>query len=118
MFDQRRLLFLLGCIPVRFLFVYLTKTNKFFQQYFWIPAAIVSFTFMYLFITGKRQTGPEAIGINNKIWWNNLRPIHAIFWGLYVINHKNPNAWMFLFIDTIFGLMSHIVFHDFLSVDK
>ena len=32
--------------------------------------------FIYIYLTGSMKTGAESFG--EKIWWNNLRPIHSI----------------------------------------
>jgi len=109
---KQQLLFLFGCIPVRLFIVYLVKNYEFIRKLSLIPALLISITFMYLFISGKRKTGPEVFG--GKIWWNSLRPIHSILWFTYVYSsviNKYKNAWIFLFIDTIFGLISHLIHH-------
>ena len=67
--------------------------------------------FSYIFLTGSRKTGQEVFG--NKIWWNNLRPIHTILYTLFAYNaiNKNREAWIYLFIDVIIGLISFIGYH-------
>ena len=67
--------------------------------------------FIYIFLTGSRKTGMETFG--DKIWWNDLRPVHALMYGLFAYNaiNKNPNAWIFLLIDVIIGLFSFLIFH-------
>ena len=66
---------------------------------------------MNIFLTGSRKTGAEVFG--DKIWWNNLRPIHAILYTLFAYNaiNKNRKAWIYLFIDVIIGLISFIGYH-------
>lgn len=112
--QKRYLLFLLGCIPVRLLLVYIAKYGS--KQIINLLAyisVVISFSFMYLFLSNKRQTGVEVFG--DKIWWNKLRPIHSIFYllfAIYVFNN-NPNAWVFLLYDVIFGLLSFVFYHTF-----
>jgi len=67
--------------------------------------------FTYIFLTGSRKTGAEVFG--GKIWWNNLRPIHAILYALFAYNaiNKNPNSWKILLADVILGLIAFIIFH-------
>ena len=58
--------------------------------------------FMYLFLSGTRNRG--AFG--QKIWWNSLRPVHALFYGLfaYMAIQGNRYAWIWLFVDALVGL--------------
>lgn len=65
--------------------------------------------FAIIFIFGLRKSGPE----NRNIWWNNLRPVHSILYGLfayYAIN-KKKYSWVFLMIDTLFGLLMYLIFN-------
>jgi hypothetical protein len=74
-------------------------------------ALIPTIGFTYIYITGLRKTGGEVFG--DKIWWNDLRPIHALLYGLfayYAIN-KNTNSWQFLLADVIIGLISFLSYH-------
>jgi len=110
--QKRFLLFLFGCIVVRFLFVYIAKNiNSYYLPYLGYIALIPAFGFLYLFLTGSRKTGTEVFG--DKIWWNNLRPIHAILYFLFSYNAiiKNNNAWIYLLYDVIIGLVSFLIFH-------
>lgn len=110
--QKRFLLFLIGCIGTRSLFVYLAKnTNKTYLQYMGYLALLPAIGFFYLFLTGSRKTGTEVFG--DKIWWNNLRPIHGIMYALFAYNAiiGNSNAWIYLLIDVIIGLFSFLVFH-------
>ena len=65
--KQRIVLFLVGCIGIRSLFVIIAKYIN--ASYLALLPAI---GFMYIYLTGSRKTGPETFG--EKIWWNNLRP--------------------------------------------
>ena len=110
--QKRFLLFLLFCIPTRLAIAILAKNiNINYLPVLGYIMLIIALSFLYLFLSGKRTTGPETFG--DKIWWNKLRPIHAMFYILfayYAIN-KNRNAWIFLLIDVIFGLISFLIFH-------
>jgi hypothetical protein len=110
--QKRFLLFIIGCIGTRSLFVYVAKNVG--QKY--LPllgylALLPAFGFMYIYLTGSRQTGAEVLG--DKIWWNDLRPIHALLYFLFAYNAiiGNNKAWMYLLVDVIFGLVSFLVFH-------
>ncbi len=110
--QKRFLLFLIGCIGTRSLFVYIAKTiDSQYLPYLGYAALLPAIGFLWIFISGSRQTGAEVFG--NKIWWNSLRPIHAL---LYVgfaysaINRKSY-SWMFLLVDVLFGLVSFLIHH-------
>jgi len=113
---KRYLLFLIGCIGTRSLFVYIAKNaNIKWLKYMGYLALLPAIGFTYIFLTGSRQTGAEVFG--DKIWWNNLRPIHALLYFLFAYNAiiGNTNAWIYLLIDVIFGLTSFLIFHLFLK---
>ena len=110
--QKRFLLFLIGCIGSRSLLVYLAKTtNKQFLMYMGYLALLPAIGFFYIFFTGTRQTGAEVFG--DKIWWNNLRPIHGLLYSLFAYNAitGNPNSWIYLLVDVLFGLVSFLIFH-------
>ena len=58
-----------------------------------------------------RKTGAEVFG--NKIWWNNLRPIHATLYLLfsYLAINKNNNSWYVLLLDVIIGIIAFSIHH-------
>ena len=110
--QKRFILFLIGCIGSRLLLVYIAKTtNKSILQFIGFITLLPAIGFFYLFFSGTRQTGTEVFG--DKIWWNNLRPIHGLLYALFSYNAitGNTNAWIYLLVDVIFGLISFITFH-------
>jgi len=110
--QKRFILFLFGCIVIRILFVYIAKTiNIEYLPILGYIALIPSIGFIYLFLSGMRKTGAEVFG--DKIWWNNLRPIHGLLYGLFAYNaiNKNKKSWIFLLIDVILGLLSFTLYH-------
>lgn len=110
--QKRFMLFLFGCMVIRILFVYIAKTiNIEYLPILGYIALIPSIGFIYLFLSGMRKTGAEVFG--DKIWWNNLRPIHSLLYGLFAYNaiNKNKKSWIFLLIDVILGLLSFILYH-------
>jgi hypothetical protein len=110
--QKRFLLFLIGCMGTRFFLVYLAKNISIdYLPYMGYIALIISFGFMFIFLTGSRKTGTEVMG--DKIWWNNLRPLHATLYGLfaYFAITKNNNAWKILLVDVLIGLFSFLTFH-------
>jgi hypothetical protein len=110
--QKRFLLFLFGCIGIRSLIVYIAKTiNSKYLRYLGYIALIQAFGFMYLYLSGTRNTGAEVFG--DKIWWNHLRPIHAFLYFAFAVNaiNGNRNAWIYLLVDVIFGLFNFLYFH-------
>ena len=110
--KQRILLFLIGCVGVRFLFVVIAKNIDInYLKYLGYLALILAIGFMYIYMTGIRKTGPETFG--DKIWWDNLRPIHSIFYFLFAYNAiiGNKKSWIFLLADVVFGLINFLIYH-------
>ena len=110
--QKRFLLFLFGCIGVRSLFVIIAKnSNAEYLKYMGYLALLPAIGFIYIYLTGSRKTGGETFG--EKIWWNNLRPIHSLAYFLFAYNAiiGNKNAWLYLLFDVIFGLTSFLIFH-------
>ena len=114
--KKRFLLFLIGCIGTRSLFVYVAKhiDIKYLQKLGYL-ALLPSIGFLYIYFTDSRKTGPEVFG--DKIWWNNLRPIHGLLYGLFAYNaiNKNKNSYIYLLIDVIIGLISFLNHHYYSS---
>ena len=109
---NRLLLFLIGCIGVRALFAYYAKiaapeTLRILGYIALLPAI----GFFVIYFGGFRKTGLETGG--EPIWWNNLRPVHALLYSFFAFNaiEKNPSSWMYLFVDVVFGLTSFIAHH-------
>ena len=110
--QQRMLMFLIGCIGVRSLFVIIAKyVNTQYLKYMGYLALLPAIGFIYIYLTGSRKTGPETFG--EKIWWNNLRPVHSMLYFLFAYNAINGNkqAWIYLLVDVLFGLISFLIHH-------
>lgn len=110
--QKRFLMFLIGCVGTRTMFVYLAKNaSPTYLKYMGYLAILPAIGFIYIFLTGSRNTGPEVFG--SKIWWNNLRPIHGLLYFLFAYNAiiGNTFAWIYLFIDVVIGLISFLGFH-------
>ena len=110
--QKRFLLFIFGCIGMRALFVIIAKNIDIkFLPYLGYLALVMAAGFIYIFLTGSRKTGMETFGA--KIWWNDLRPIHGIFYSLFAYNAitGHQNAWIYLLVDVVFGLASFLIFH-------
>ena len=110
--QKRFLLFLIGCIGLRTLFVYIAKTAQSNTlQILGYISILPALGFFYLFLTDSRKTGREVFG--DKIWWNALRPIHGVLYALfaYFAITKNKYAWRFLAVDVSIGLVSFLIYH-------
>lgn len=115
--QKRFLAFLLLCIPTRIIIALIAKyiDNKY-LPYLGYLAILPAIGFAYIFIFGKRKKGGETFG--QKIWWNNLRPIHSFMFALfaYLAISKNHNSYIVLFVDVFIGLVSFLYYHY--SVDS
>ena len=110
--QKRFLLFLIGCIGTRSLFVLIAKNiNIKYLPYLGYLALLPAIGFIYIYLTNSRTTGTEVFG--EKIWWNNLRPLHSLLYFLFAYNAINGNkqAWVYLLIDVLIGLISFLNFH-------
>ena len=110
--HKRYLLFLIGCIGSRSLLVLLAKTLKpAYLPYMGALALLPAFGFLYIYFTDSRKTGAEVFG--DKIWWNDLRPLHGMLYILfaYLAITKNSNAYIPLLIDVIIGLLAFLNYH-------
>ena len=108
--QKRFTLFLLGCIPVRFLFVSVAKNIPINYLPLTAPITLImGLGFFYTFFSGKK-TGST---FNQIAWWNNLRPIHGLLYILYsyYAYKKNSDAYKILLFDVIFGLLSFFIYH-------
>ena len=110
--QQRFLLFLFGCIGIRSLFVIIARyINTKYLKYLGYLALLPAIGFIYIYLTGTRKTGAEVFG--EKIWWNNLRPIHSILYFLFAYNAiiGNKQSWRYLLVDVLIGLISFLIHH-------
>lgn len=111
--QKRFLLFLGGCIPTRLFFVLLAKYGSMtIKKLMGVVAFMIASGFLIIYFGRLRETGLETGG--EKIWWNHLRPLHAIFYYLFfysVFFGDAANAWKILLADVSVGLMSFLYFH-------
>ena len=110
--QQRFLMFLFGCVGIRSLFVIIARyINTKYLKYFGYLVLVPAIGFIYIYLTGTRKTGAEVFG--EKIWWNNLRPIHSILYFLFAYNAiiGNKHSWIYLLIDVLIGLISFLIHH-------
>jgi hypothetical protein len=110
--QKRFTLFLIGCIGMRSIFVLIAKNiGVNYLPYLGYLALLPAIGFMYIYLTGSRQTGAEVFG--EKIWWNDLRPLHSLLYFLFAYNAiiGNRQAWIYLLVDVLIGLISFLVYH-------
>lgn len=110
--QKRFLLFIFVCILTRLILTFVVKKLK----PIYLPIAgyiglILGFNFLTIYYYNLRKTGIEVFG--DKIWWNDIRPIHGILYLIfaYLAINKNKNAWIILLLDVIFGLVMFINHH-------
>ena len=110
--QKRFLAFLLLCIPARIGFVFIAKSvDKKYLPYLGYLALLPAIGFAYIYIFGKRKIGAETFG--QKIWWNDLRPVHSIFYLIFasLALTKSNTAYIPILLDVILGLISFIIYH-------
>lgn len=115
---HRMLLFLIGCIGTRTALAVLAKNaSPDWLRVMGALALVPAIGFYVIYVFGLRETGPEVFG--EKIWWNDLRPIHGTLYLLFAIFaiQQKDFAWMFLAADVTFGLGAYI-FHHLYSLNK
>ena len=110
---QKRFLGFLGlCIPSRIFFVYLAKKiDRKYLPYLGYLSLLPAIGFFTIYMLDLRKTGIETQG--SKIWWNNLRPVHAFlyFYFAYLAINSNINSYKILLFDVIIGLVAFLIYH-------
>jgi hypothetical protein len=104
--QKRFILFIFGCIFIRTLLVLFVKNIK--TKYLPIIGYIIlilAIGFFIIYFFDLRKTGIEVF--RDKIWWNDLRPIHGLIYltFAYLAIHKNKDAWILLLFDVFLGLV-------------
>lgn len=110
--TRRWLLFLIGCIGTRTgltILSYVYRAHPWFK-YANVPAMVIGISFITIYVMGWRKTGLETGG--ERIWWNNLRPLHGLLWILFAIGAwmRNPYSYIILVLDTSIGLLATLWF--------
>jgi hypothetical protein len=112
--TQKRLaLFLVGCMGTRLGLAYLAATAPpTWLCYMGWLALVPAIGFTVIYAGGLRTTGAEVFG--DRIWWNDLRPVHAVLYGLFAylaITGARGLAWKVLLADALIGLGAFLAFH-------
>jgi len=115
--TKRILLFLVGCIGLRSLFVLFAYNAS--PQWLKIAGYLTllpAIGFAYIFATGTRKTGAETFGA--PIWWNMLRPVHSLLYFAFAWNaiQGSTTSWIYLLIDVVIGFLAFLWKHGIYSV--
>jgi hypothetical protein len=97
------LTFLIICIGLRSLAVYLSYMNKLHTS-LGILYILFGIGITTIYHHNLRPTGIETGG--KQIWWNSYRPLFATIWILFGLAslYNKPYAWKILSLDVIIGL--------------
>jgi hypothetical protein len=109
---KRALLFLIGCIGSRSLLAYIAATiSSAHLPYLAVLTMIPVLGWIYIMWTGSRKTGLETDG--EPIWWNHMRPLHAVNYAAFSLFALagNEKAFLFLVYDVIIGLFAWFRHH-------
>jgi len=107
--TKRMLLFLIGCMGMRSLFVWIAYRYTQFLPYMGALALLPAIGFIVIYLGDFRKTGPEVFG--DQIWWNDLRPIHGLLYALFAVLAlcKNESAWIVLLVDVLIGFSAYMM---------
>lgn len=114
--NPRRLILFLGvCIVIRLTLAYIAWQFPDWAQRLSLLALGPVIGWLWIHFISGRESGPEVFG--GKIWWDYLRPAHAMLWALfsYYAYHDQYKhlSWIPLFIDTMMGLVGWT--HNYLA---
>ena len=109
--TKRMLLFLIGCMGMRSAFVWLAYAHPAYLPLMGAVAVIPVIGFLAIYFGGLRKTGAEVFGA--RIWWNDLRPVHAALYGLFAIMalNRDERAWVVLLVDVVIGFTAFVSHH-------
>jgi len=109
--TKRMLLFLIGCMGARSALVWLAYAYPALLPYMGALALIPALGFFVIYFGGLRKTGAEVFG--DRIWWNDLRPVHGALYALFAIMalRGNRKAWVVLLVDVIIGFTAFVMHH-------
>ena len=110
--QKRFLGFLGGCVPVRLLFVVIAYHIS--TDYLPIMGGLAILPvlgWLSIYFLGLRKSGLETQG--QPIWWNTLRPVHALLYGIfiYLAFNQSKEAWIPLLVDVMMGLTAFLIYH-------
>lgn len=109
---QKRFMGFFICIITRLGLVYLAKyIDKKKLKWLGLIALLPALGFLTIYFGGYRKTRGATFG--QKIWWNNLRPVHSLlyFTFAYLAINKHNLAYLPLLIDVMIGALSFLYYH-------
>ena len=96
------------CIIVRLFLAALTYFlyNSIYRLIFVVFYFLASIGTMYLYFTKSRKNG----AFNQNIWWDFMRPIHAIMFFVIalLLYNKYKYTYIIVIVDTLIGIPFHI----------
>ena len=108
--QKRFAAFFLGCIPVRISFVIAArKLNKEQLKTMGFLALLPAIGFLYYYF---RWASEKGLAMFNEVWWNHMRPIHALlyfFFAYQAITGNRNLAWKTLAFDVAIGAISFLL---------
>lgn len=110
--TKRFLLFGIGCIGTRSVFIILSATAPvYYLRILGFIGLFLSIGVAWIYVNGLRKVGFEIFG--DAIWWNYLRPIHSVLYAVfaYYAIRGNTNAWKWLALDLAIGITAFFTFH-------
>jgi len=117
--QKRFIGFLIGCLGIRLGLVLLARQVTL-HAIDYLPilgaiALIPAIGWLTIYFNNSRKTGAEVFG--DKIWWNDLRPIHAMLYLTfsYLAFTKNKNAFLVLLADVKLGLIAFLLYHFYFT---
>lgn len=98
------------CILTRFiLFLGAQYGSPYVKQIISYLATLIALGFTSIYLFGLRPNGTD--GIEAVVWWNHLRPIHALLFGLYAYTSlvlECKCSAFFLLADVFVGIASYL----------
>ena len=108
--QKRFILFLFFCIPLRLFISHSIYKRKNVDLLKFI-LLFIGLGFVRVYALDLRKTGVEVFG--GEIWWNNLRPLHALNYLLatYMLHNKIKRSEYVILFDTIIGFLKFFIYH-------
>lgn len=122
--KQRILTFLLGCILVRSILVYLAflfkqKNNTYLLNLLAAVCLVIGIPMILLYFGIGFKSAEKQLEVwkddDPVVWWNNLRPFHGIMYTLFAVLTLlgYSNTWIILLIDVVVGFFAWNIHHGF-----
>ena len=108
---KRMALFLIGCMGTRLALVWLAYAFPTLLPFMGALAILPAVGFFVIYFGGLRKTGAEVFG--DRIWWNDLRPVHGLLYTLFAVMalSRHPRAWVVLLVDVAIGFTAFVAHH-------